>query len=123
MLTMPSYTLDEHGVFVPEPATVADLIAWADIFQHHFGVNALDVKIGIDNDLRSAAALFPGDPVHIFINVAILPFHDLCKISLLHEMIHLHLWIENGDADVKHGARFKGWVKRLMDRGVYEGLL
>jgi SprT-like family len=47
----------------------------------------------------------------------------MAKIALLHEMIHLKLYIENGDPGEDHGPRFRSELTRLMKEGAYDRLL
>jgi len=53
----------------------------------------------------------------------LLPFPKVCKIMILHELIHSKLFKVNGDADGQEGAAFEAEVDRLWEEGVYRKLL
>jgi len=117
--------MDENGEMMREPISQAELCQFAESYQRtYFPQFDPQVTIAINTHpdfLRSAAF----DPITkvIHISKVITPFHEISKIALLHEMIHVNLLEENGDADRKHGARFKAEVRRLRERGAYDLLL
>jgi hypothetical protein len=84
------------------------------------------VEIAVNTHPKfGGAACF--DPTSMTIHIAerITPLENIAKVALLHEMIHVKLYVQDGikDAGEKRGATFKAEVKRLMDAGAYDGLL
>ena len=124
---MVHYYADENLKLVREPVTQEDLCAWASDFHKRYfsGGPAPDIKIALNTnlDFRWPGAFDPTD-MTIHISERLAPFHELAKISLLHEMIHVKLYLENRDADIKHGARFRAEQRRLMEKErAYDELL
>jgi hypothetical protein len=68
-----------------------------------------------------------GGPACLYLNVVridpgVAPFYKLCKILILHELIHHKLLISDGDADENEGERFQAEVERLQNEGAYARL-
>ena len=47
----------------------------------------------------------------------------MCRVLILHELIHHYLLQKDGDADADEGPRFEAEVQRLWDAGAYKNLL
>jgi hypothetical protein len=47
----------------------------------------------------------------------------MCKVLILHELIHNYLLQTKGDADSDEGPKFQAQVKRLWEKGAYHRLL
>ena len=118
--------MDENGKFRREPATNEELAGWAMAFQHKyfpgFDVPGMEIAIDVEESPRAPSVYYPEKKL-IAISKHIMPFHELAKIALLHEMIHVKLYAENQDADEAHGARFQTEMNRLMEMGAYSQLL
>ena len=118
--------MDENGKFRREPATNEELAGWAMAFQHKyfpgFDVPGMQIAIDVEESPRAPSVYDPAKKL-IAISKHIMPFHELAKIALLHEMIHVKLYAENQDADEAHGARFQTEMNRLMEMGAYSQLL
>jgi hypothetical protein len=84
-------------------------------------VEICTVKIGEPHP-RGPSVYFP-EKILIAISERITPFHELAKIALLHEVIHVKLYAENEDADEAHGKRFQAEMQRLIAAGAYNNLL
>jgi hypothetical protein len=118
--------MDEKGEFRKGPATKEDLATWATAFQQRyfpgFDVPGMQIAIDVEQSPRAPSVYYPEKKL-IAISQQITPFHELTKIALLHEMIHVKLYAENQDADEAHGARFQEEMNRLMGMGAYSQLL
>jgi hypothetical protein len=55
----------------------------------------------------------------IVLQSSLSKYPKLCRILILHELIHSRLYHENGDPDEAHGERFQAEIKRLWDSGAY----
>lgn len=120
---MSSFTMDENGNIVKEPATVQDFCNWANAYQPKYFTGQMPaIQIAIIDDSGGVACFAP-DNKTAYIEKAITRSHKFSKIALLHEMVHINLWQENGDADQNHGERFMAQIKRLIDAGAYDKLL
>lgn len=62
-----------------------------------------------------------GDYIEISRNV--IRAKKLCKVIILHELIHRWLIYRDGDADKDEGPRFQKEVDRLWSEGAYRKLL
>lgn len=120
------FSMDEHGNIVKEPATSDDLTLWATALQAKYfpGFDASEMQVAVDVEPhpRGPSVYFPEKNL-IAISERITPFHELAKIALLHEMIHVKLYAENKDADEAHGERFQAEMQRLIAEGAYNNLL
>jgi len=120
------FSMDEHGNIVKEPATDKDLAAWATALQAKyfpgFDAPGMNIAIDVERHPRGPSVYFPEKNL-IAISERITPFHELAKIALLHEMIHVKLYAENKDADEAHGERFQAEMQRLITAGAYNNLL
>lgn len=118
--------MDEHGNIVKEPATNDDLALWATALQakyfHGFDASNMRVAIDVEPHPRGPSVYFP-EKNSIAISERITPFHELAKIALLHEMIHVKLYVEYKDPDEAHGQRFQAEMQRLISEGAYNNLL
>lgn len=122
---MTQYYLDEDWNLVQASATATDLSTWANTFQQRYfpGCDpSVSVAVNTNPKFTKVAAFDP-TTMTIHISERIVPFHDIAKICVLHEMIHVNLYTQNKDADKAHGARFKAEIKRLFNAGAYENLL
>jgi len=122
---MPEYYLDDDWNLVKAPATNSDLSGWANFFQQRYFPGCepnVSIAVNVDPKFPGAAAF---DPTTMMIHIAerVTPLENMAKICLLHEMIHVKLFMENGDADEAHGVRFKAEVKRLQREGAYDNFL
>ena len=59
----------------------------------------------------------------IILQAALSKYPKLCRVLILHELIHSKLYRENGDPDEAHGERFQAEVKRLWGAGAYAKVL
>jgi hypothetical protein len=57
----------------------------------------------------------------IYIQESLTVFPSLCKILILHELIHSKLLKEHNEAS--HGDPFKTEIQRLLEAGAYNDLL
>lgn len=120
---MTSYSMNEKGDIVKDPATEKDFCAWADAYQaKYFSRHNPDVKIKLVDDAGGNACFAP-ETKTAYIERAVAASENFSRIALLHEMVHINLFDENGDPDADHGPRFKGEIKRLMKAGAYDNLL
>lgn len=123
---MVRYFADENMNLVPEPADENDLSAWGNAFQTRyfpgFDVPGMKVCVNSSPDFRVPAKYYP-EVKQIEIAKAITPFHELAKIALLHEMVHVKLHLKHNGADWGHEAEFKEELRRLMREGAYDDLL
>jgi hypothetical protein len=122
---MTTYYLDDGWNLVKAPATHQDLSNWANYFQEQYFPGCepgIDLVINTNPNFQGASAFEPGE-MRIHVWDRILPLESLTKIAILHEMIHVKLYAENGDADEKHGPRFKSEIYRLQQAGAYDALL
>jgi hypothetical protein len=62
-----------------------------------------------------------GDRIEI--NQCLIRNRKLCKVVILHELIHRWLICRDGDADKEEGPRFQAEVHRLWGEGAYRKLL
>jgi hypothetical protein len=67
------------------------------------------------------AILSPERKIQISKNV--IRATKMCKVLILHELIHHHLLQKDHDADKDEGPRFQAEVQRLWDAGAYKNLL
>lgn len=59
----------------------------------------------------------------ILIHPAVAPFLKVCRVLILHELIHSKLFKQNGDPDESEGERFQQERERLWDENAYKDLL
>ena len=119
--------MDENGGFAKEPATAEELCEWARAFQKSYfpdcDVPGMEIAINVSPDIQYPSVYYP-EIKTIHISERITHFHELAKIAILHEMIHIKLYAENNDADTGHGVRFQAELQRLMFRErAYDRLL
>jgi hypothetical protein len=122
---MTTYYLDDSWNLVKAAPTHQDLSNWANYFQvryFHGCEPGVDLIINTNPNFQGASAFEPSE-MRIHIWDRILPLESLTKIAILHEMIHVRLFAENGDADENHGPRFKAEIQRLQQAGAYDALL
>jgi predicted transcriptional regulator len=124
---MTEFYLDEDLNVAVSPITNSDVSSWANHFQKRYFSAceaAIEVAINTNTKFQKAAAFDPATMV-IHISQKLTQFRSLAKIALLHEMIHVKLYLENDlkDGDKEHGARFKAELKRLVEEGAYDPLL
>lgn len=119
------FFIDENGEMVREPITTDELCHFANAFQRaYFPMSDPDVDVCLCNEpgfLKAAA--FDHTQKTIFISERLAAFHELAKVALLHELIHVNLFTDNGDVDKEHGERFIAEIRRLRDMGAYDPLL
>ena len=60
---------------------------------------------------------------HIEISRNVIRAKKLCKVIILHELIHRWLSCRDGNADKDEGPRFQAEIERLWSRGAYRNLL
>src|SRR5258708_15673647 len=113
---MAEYYLDDDWNLVKAPATNAEISGWANSFQQKYFPGCepnVTITVNVNPKFGGAAAF---DPTTMTIHVAerVTPLESLAKICLLHEMIHVKLYMENKDADEAHGPRFKAAIKHLQ---------
>jgi len=63
------------------------------------------------------------DKHSILIHPAVAPFTKLCRILILHELIHADLYKATGDPDALEGEAFQAKKKELLEAGVFADLL
>ena len=124
---MPEFYLDEDWNLVKAPMTMEGLASWANFYQQKYfpGVEP-NVSVAINTNPKfEGAACFDPSTMMIHIAERITPLEKMTRIALLHEMVHVKLYLEDGKhhAGEDHGERFKDEIKRLMDAGAYDGLL
>jgi hypothetical protein len=86
-------------------------------FKNHIPV--VSVRFGRVSRNGHAETDFWGDePVLITISRKYINSGRIARISLLHEMMHIELGVEEG-----HGEKFMRRKKRLMKQGAYDDLL
>ena len=76
--------------------------------------------IEIVDDLHPAC-LTPSNVIQLSRNVILS--QKMCKVLILHELIHHALRAVTGDPDEAEGAVFQAQVDRLWNEGAYRGLL
>lgn len=54
---------------------------------------------------------------------ALSKYPKLCRILILHELIHSKLYRDNGNPDEAHGERFQAGARKLWDAGAYANVL
>jgi hypothetical protein len=126
--TKPRSYADQDGERLKSPATVEDLCQCGCKFQKaYFNNEQVDAVVVISDTavMKCAASFSPGSKRGGIIEVdsVLLGFPGLWKISLLHELVHMNLYLENGDPDEKHGKRFKSQIKRLVSARAYDSML
>jgi hypothetical protein len=122
---MTEYYLDEDWNLVKAPATAADLSNWANAFQQKYFPGCepnVTVTVNINPKFGGAAAFEPAT-MTIHISERVAPLENVAKICLLHEMVHVKLYMENQDADEAHGPRFQAEIKRLIQAEAYDNLV
>jgi SprT-like family len=122
---MAEYYLDEDWNLVKVPATANDLCQWATIFQQkYFSDCNPNVTVAVNTNPKfMGAAAFDPTTMTIHISERVTPLESVAKVCLLHEMVHIKLFMENKDPDEKHARRFRAEIKRLMLAGAYDRLL
>lgn len=117
---------DFDGEMVKAPATIEEMIRWSAEYQElYFPQNRIEGIVDISESLKAAACCtpVPNAPGGIVISSELTGFQGLTRIAILHELIHLNLFAENGDSDELHNERFTREVKRLLAAGAYDSLL
>ncbi len=72
-------------------------------------------------DDPNPATLSPGRVIQI--SRAIVRCPKICKLLILHELIHHKLWVTTGNAHREEGLNFQREVERLWSEGAYKGIL
>lgn len=120
---MAEYSMDEHENILKQPATVEDLAKWANEYQTRYFAG-FDPAITI----RIVAGSAQGPCFMLALGLICVPesltrFEKCCRIILLHEIIHINLHLQTGDADPEHGVRFEAEILRIFSQGGYRALL
>jgi len=121
---MTEYSMDENGEIFKDPATSDDLSKWANEYHEKYfsGTPEPTIKTAFTSEPGQAGCFIPAHG-SVLIPQALAGFEKACRIVLLHEMVHIRLFLENGDADPEHGDRFKAEINRLFSSGAYGNLL
>jgi len=121
---MTDYFMDEDRNLVREAATAQDLSNWANNYHKKYfaGWSEPSIQIQITDEAGEMGCFVPALKV-IRLPDALTTFQKSCRIVLLHELVHVELYTQCGDADSNHGERFKAQVKRLIGCGAYDNLL
>jgi len=97
---------------------------WLRSLERRFFSDVIPQIAGITvEDHPAARVRFEPAENRIYLIRSLLPFPKVCKIMILHELIHSKLFKVNGDADGQEGAAFEAEVDRLWEEGVYRKLL
>jgi hypothetical protein len=59
----------------------------------------------------------------ISVHKAVAQFPKVCRVLLLHELIHNKLWKQRKEREDGHGELFQKEVKELLENSAYTGLL
>jgi predicted SprT family Zn-dependent metalloprotease len=121
---MTEYSMDENGEIIKDPATADDLSRWANEYHRKYfsGGPEPTIKVAFTSELGQAGCFIPADEI-VLMPQALAAFEKSCRIVLLHEMVHVRLFMENGDPDPGHGERFRAEINRLFSCGAYGNLL
>jgi hypothetical protein len=120
---MTSFSMDEHGNIIKDPATEDDLSRWANAYhEKYFTGPAPDIHIKIVDD-AGGVACFNTESKTACIDVSTTRSEKFTRIALLHEMVHINLFGTTGNPDADHGTAFITEIKRLMQARAYDQLL
>jgi hypothetical protein len=124
---MTEFYMDEDMNVVKAPATVEDLCAWANHYDlKYFDGLAAKAEPGMHfaiTEDRGVTACFLPEKRTAYVRRAIIGSEKLCRIAVLHELVHIKLFVTTSDPDKNHGPTFKAEIKRLFESGAYENLL
>lgn len=124
---MPEYHLDDDMNLVKAPATVQDLCAWANEYDlKYFDGLVAKQEPGIDIaiiDNTGGTACFMPENRTAYVEKAITGSEKFCRIVMLHELVHVKLFVTTGDPGEAHGPIFRAEIERLWDAGAYDNLL
>ncbi len=106
---------------ISEESSVAILRAFLRAAERRYfpGIpNIVGIEI-VDNP--NPATLTPLDVIQL--NRCVILNEKMCKVLILHELIHHGLLISTGDAHAEEGPPFQAEVERLWKLGAYRQLL
>jgi hypothetical protein len=107
--------------------TVQDLCRWANEYDlKYFDGLVAKLEPGIDIaivDDTGGTACFGLDNRTLYFEKAITGSEKFCRIAMLHELVHVKLFVTTGDPDENHGPTFKKEINRILGAGAYEDLL
>jgi hypothetical protein len=116
--------LDQFRIYRPDTFFFeADLLA---ILSHYQNIYFPDVQpilsIEFAASLQGPSRVWPQKDL-IEADERLRNFPKLCCILVLHELIHYKLFKKHGKEQSDVGEEFLAEVRRLWDKGAYEGLL
>ena len=101
----------------------ADLMAIIHYYQETYFSDAKPIPSAeFIDDLDGPSRLFP-QINKIEVKRCFSPFPKLCRLLVLHELIHNKLYKKHGAPQEDNGEEFQAEVKRLWDGGAYVDLL
>ena len=74
-------------------------------------------------DDAGGVACFDTESKTAYIEASTTRSEKFTRIALLHEMVHINLFVTTGNPDADHGTAFTMEIKRLMQTGAYDQLL
>jgi len=89
--------------------------------KYFFDVPEIDVLEVTDRGQGSAC--FVPSENRILIHPSVASYEKICRVLILHELIHSKLYKQYNDPDAEEGLRFQAEVKRLWNQGAYGRLL